>query len=36
MRVILDTNVLLGALRRYPKLLTILPAHRIGTIVNNM
>lgn len=70
MRVILDTNVLLGALisphappdmiyrawraarfdletsavqldelrrvNRYPKLKTILPAHRIGTMVNNM
>lgn len=70
MRVILDTNVLLGALisphgppdtiyrawraakfdlvtstaqldelrrvSRYPKLKTILPAHRIGTMVNNM
>ncbi len=70
MRVILDTNVLLGALispfgppdiiyrawraarfelvtstaqldelrrvGRYPKLKTILPAHRIGTMVNNM
>ena len=70
MRVILDTNVLLGALisphgppdaiyrawratrfelvtstaqldelrrvSRYPKLRTILPAHRIGTMVNNM
>ncbi len=70
MRVILDTNVLLGALiashgppdliyrawraamfdlvtstaqldelrrvSRYPKLKTILPAHRIGTLVNNM
>ena len=69
-RVILDTNVLLGALisphgppdviyrawraarfelvtstaqldelrrvSRYPKLKTILPAHRIGTMVNNM
>ncbi len=70
MRVVLDTNVLLGALisphgppdaiyrawraarfdlvtsrtqldelrrvSRYPKLKTILPAHRIGTMVNNM
>ena len=70
MRVILDTNVLLGALisphgppdaiyrawravrfelvisaaqldelrrvSRYPKFKTILPAHRIGTMVNNM
>lgn len=70
MRVILDTNVLLGALisphgppdviyrawraarfelvtsmaqldelrrvSRYPKLKAILPAHRIGTVVNNM
>ena len=70
MRVILDTNVLLGALispngppekiyrawrerrfelvtsdeqleelrrvSRYPKLRAILPAHRIGTMVNNM
>ena len=70
MRVILDTNVLLGALispygppeaiyrawrldrfelvtsavqldeirrvTRYPKLKPILPAHRIGTMVNNM
>jgi putative PIN family toxin of toxin-antitoxin system len=70
MRVILDTNVLLGALisplgppdaiyrawraarfelvtstaqldelrraSRYPKLKTILPAHRVGTMVNNM
>ena len=70
MRVILDTNVLLGALisphgppdaiyrawraarfelvtsraqldelrrvSRYPKLKTILPAHRIGTMLNNM
>jgi putative PIN family toxin of toxin-antitoxin system len=70
MRVILDTNVLLGALisphgspdaiyrawraarfdlvtskaqldelrrvSRYPKLRTILPAHRIGAMVNNM
>jgi hypothetical protein len=70
MRVILDTNVLLGALisphgppdviyqawraarfelvtskvqrdelrrvSRYPKLKTILPAHRLGTMVNNM
>lgn len=70
MRVILDTNVLLGALispsghpnfiyklwrngkfdlvtsslqldelrrvSRYPKLKSILPAHRIGTLVNNM
>jgi len=70
MRVILDTNVLLGALispsgppdkiyrawraarfelvtsatqldelrrvSRYPKLKTILPAHRIGTLVNNL
>jgi putative PIN family toxin of toxin-antitoxin system len=70
MRVILDTNVLLGALisphghpetiyrawraarfdlvtstaqlnelrrvSRYPKLKNILPAHRIGTMVNNM
>lgn len=70
MHVILDTNVLLGALisphgppeaiyrawraarfelvtsttqldelrrvSRYPKLKTILPAHRIGTMVNNM
>jgi putative PIN family toxin of toxin-antitoxin system len=70
MRVILDTNVLLGALispygppeaiyrawrldrfelvtstvqldeirrvSRYPKLKPILPAHRIGTMVNNM
>lgn len=70
MRVILDTNVLLGALissqgppdriyrawraakfdlitstiqldelrrvSRYPKLKTILPAHRIGTMINNM
>ena len=70
MRVILDTNVLLGALisphgpldviyrawraarfdlvtstaqldelrrvSRYPKLKTILPAHRIGTMVHNM
>lgn len=70
MRVILDTNVLLGALisphgapdtiyrawrasrfelltsadqldelrrvSRYPKLKSILPAHRIGTMVNNM
>jgi len=70
MRVILDTNVLLGALisphgspdaiyrawragrfelvtsapqldelrrvSRYPKLRTILPAHRVGTMVNNM
>lgn len=70
MRVILDTNVLLGALisphgppdaiyrawraahfelvtstaqldelrrvSRYPKLKTILPAHRIGAMVNNM
>lgn len=70
MRIILDTNVLLGALisphgppdviyrawraarfelvtsaaqldelrrvSRYPKLKTILPAHRIGTMVNNM
>ena len=70
MRVILDTNVLLGALisrhgppdtiyrawraakfelvtstaqldelrrvSRYPKLKTLLPAHRIGTMVNNM
>ncbi|WP_395828026.1 putative toxin-antitoxin system toxin component, PIN family [Collimonas sp.] len=70
MRVILDSNVLLGALisphgppdviyrawrsarfdlvtstvqldelrrvSRYPKLKTILPAHRIGTMVNNM
>lgn len=70
MRVILDTNVLLGALisphgppdaiyrawraarfelvtstaqldelrraGRYPKLKTILPAHRVGTMVNNM
>ncbi|MDA8093965.1 MAG: putative toxin-antitoxin system toxin component, PIN family [Betaproteobacteria bacterium] len=70
MRVILDTNVLLGALisphsppnliyrawraarfelvtstvqldelrrvSRYPKLKIILPAHRIGTMVNNM
>ena len=70
MRVILDTNVLLGALNsphgppdaiyrawravrfelvtslaqldelrrvsRYPKLKAILPAHRIGTMVNNM
>jgi predicted nucleic acid-binding protein len=69
-RVILDTNVLLGALispsgppdtiyrtwraarfklvtssaqldllrrvSRYPKLKTILPAHRVGTMVNNM
>ncbi|MCW5220710.1 putative toxin-antitoxin system toxin component, PIN family [Verminephrobacter aporrectodeae] len=70
MRVILDTNVLLGALisphgppdaiyrawraarfklvtstaqldelrraSRYPKLKTILPAHRVGTMFNNM
>ncbi|XTI71636.1 putative toxin-antitoxin system toxin component, PIN family [Acidithiobacillus sp. AC3] len=70
MRVILDTNVLLGALTspdgppdaiyrawrtgrfelvtsaaqldelrrvsRYPKLKTILPAHRVGTMVNNL
>ena len=70
MRVILDTNVLLGALispygppdiiyrarraarfelvtstaqldelrrvSRYPKLKSILPAHRVGTMVNNM
>lgn len=70
MRVILDTNVLLGALisphgppdaiyrawrtgrfelvtsavqldelrrvSRYPKLKTILPAHRVGTMVNNL
>ena len=70
MRVILDTNVLLGALisphrppdtiyrawrasrfdlvtstqqldelrrvSRYPKLRAILPAHRVGTMVNNM
>ncbi|MCW8205960.1 putative toxin-antitoxin system toxin component, PIN family [Verminephrobacter aporrectodeae subsp. tuberculatae] len=70
MRVILDTNVLLGALisphgppdaiyrawraarfklvtsaaqldelrraSRYPKLKTILPAHRVGTMLNNM
>ena len=70
MRVILDTNMLLGALispygppdiiyrawraarfelvtsvaqleemrrvSRYPKLKTILPAHRVGTMVNNM
>lgn len=70
MRVILDTNVLLGALisphgapdliyrawraanfelvtsttqldelrraSRYPKLKNILPAHRVGTLVNNM
>jgi len=70
MRVILDTNVLLGALispvgpldmiyrawraarfelvtstaqldelrraSRYPKLKTILPAHRIGAMINNM
>lgn len=70
MRVILDTNVLLGALispygppdiiyrawraakfelvtsstqldelrrvSRYPQLKTILPAHRVGTMVNNM
>ena len=70
MRVILDTNVLLGALisphgppdaiyrawraarfelvtsaaqldelrrvSRYPKLKTILPAHRVGTMVNNI
>jgi len=70
MRVILDTNVLLGALisphgppdtlyrawraarfelvtsvvqldelrrvSRYPKLKSILPAHRIGTLVNNL
>jgi putative PIN family toxin of toxin-antitoxin system len=70
MRVILDTNVLLGALispygppdaiyrawraakfelvtstaqldelrrvSRYPKLKTLLPAHRVGTMVNNM
>jgi putative PIN family toxin of toxin-antitoxin system len=70
MRVILDTNVLMGALisphgppdviyrawrasrfdlvtstaqldelrrvSRYPKLKTILPAHRVGTMVNNM
>ena len=70
MRVILDTNVLLGALisphgppdaiyrawragrfdlvtsteqlaelrraSRYPKFRTILPAHRVGTMVNNM
>jgi hypothetical protein len=70
MRVILDTNVLVGALispygfpntiyhawreahfelvtsemqfeelkrvSRYPKLKTILPAHRIGTMINNM
>jgi putative PIN family toxin of toxin-antitoxin system len=70
MRVVLDTNVLLGALispygapdviyrawratkfdlvtstaqleelrrvSRYPKLKAILPAHRIGTMVNNM
>ena len=70
MRVILETNVLLGALispygppdviyrawraarfelvtstaqleelrrvSRYPKLKTILPAHRVGTMVNNM
>jgi putative PIN family toxin of toxin-antitoxin system len=70
MRVILDTNVLLGALispdgapdliyrawraakfelvtsttqldelrraSRYPKLKNILPAHRVGTMVNNM
>jgi uncharacterized protein len=70
MRVILDTNVLLGALisphgapdiiyrawrtakfelvtsteqldelrrvSRYPKIKTILPAHRIGTMLNNM
>jgi putative PIN family toxin of toxin-antitoxin system len=70
MRVILDTNVLLGALisphgppdmiyrawrasrfelvtsadqldelrrvSRYPKLKAILPAHRIGTMINNM
>jgi putative PIN family toxin of toxin-antitoxin system len=70
MRVILDTNVLLGALispygppdviyrawratkfelvtstaqleelrrvSRYPKLKTILPAHRVGTMINNM
>jgi len=70
MRVILDTNVLLGALisphgppdaiyrawraarfelvtsaaqldelrrvSRYPRLKTILPAHRVGTMVNNM
>ena len=70
MRVILDTNVLLGALisahgppdaiyrawraarfdlvtsaaqldelrrvSRYPKLKTVLPAHRVGTMVNNM
>ena len=70
MRVILDTNVLLGVLisphgppdviyrawraakfdlvtstaqldelrrvSRYPKLKTILPAHRVGTMVNNM
>jgi putative PIN family toxin of toxin-antitoxin system len=70
MRVILDSNVLLGALisphgppdviyrawraakfdlvtstaqldelrrvSRYPKLKTILPAHRVGTMVNNM
>jgi putative PIN family toxin of toxin-antitoxin system len=70
MRVILDTNVLIGALisshgppdviyhawhaarfdlvtstaqtdelrrvSRYPKLRTILPAHRVGTMINNM
>jgi len=70
MRVILDTNVLLGALisphgppdaiyrawragrfdlvtstvqlaelrraSRYPRLRTILPAHRVGTVVNNL
>jgi len=70
MRVILDTNVLLGALisphgppdaiyrawcarrfdlvtsteqldelrraSRYPKLRSILPAHRVGTMINNM
>ena len=70
MRVILDTNVLLGALispysppdmiyrawraarfdlvtskfqldelrrvSRYPKLKTILPAHRVGTMINNL
>ncbi|QAU23691.1 putative toxin-antitoxin system toxin component, PIN family [Dyella sp. M7H15-1] len=70
MRVVLDTNVLLGALisphgppdaiyrawratrfelvtsaaqldelrrvNRYPKLKAILPAHRVGTMVNNM
>lgn len=70
MRVILDTNVLLGALisphsppdriypawraarfdlvtskfqldelrrvSRYPKLKTLLPAHRVGTMLNNM